>query len=329
MAYEYGAGGGYGDYGAGGGAGGYDDGYGAGAGGYGAGAGGYGAGAGDYGAGAGGYGGGAGGYGGGYDGAAQGGYMQSPAGGMGGAEESPSRRRGGGTAQTLTPCTTAQLMLAQQPHAEGPFKLDGVEIHLVNVVAKILEIKESATTYTVRVNDGTTSQGVEVRFWVDASAPDSLTVVRPFLREGMYVSVFGHLRTFAGTRNIVGYRIIIVEDFNQITYHGLQAVQVHLQRTKGAPPASSAVLPMATSSTTSAYTGGYGAPISQQQRGQELAPRIQAFIRSKASGDYGVSLAALCSGLQLSASVVRDECERMVNDGVMYATNDEEWTLTG
>jgi hypothetical protein len=49
------------------------------------------------------------------------------------------------------------------------------------VVAKITEIKESATTYTVRVNDGTTTQGVEVRFWVDSSAPDALTAVRPFL----------------------------------------------------------------------------------------------------------------------------------------------------
>jgi hypothetical protein len=78
--------------------------------------------------------------------------------------------------------------------------------------------------------------------------------------EGVYVSVYGHLRTFAGTRSIVGYRIIVVEDFNQITYHNLHAIQVHLYHTKGAPPAAAADNTMATASSSSAYTGGLYPP---------------------------------------------------------------------
>jgi hypothetical protein len=53
------------------------------------------------------------------------------------------------------------------------------------------------------------------------------------LRPGCYVRVVGHYRSFNDKKSVVAYRIVPIVDFNEITYHFLECIHVHLQNTRG------------------------------------------------------------------------------------------------
>ena len=45
--------------------------------------------------------------------------------------------------------------------------------------------------------------------------------------------IVGNLRSFQGQRSLVAFRVLPVADMNEITFHNLQAIYVHLVNTKG------------------------------------------------------------------------------------------------
>ena len=54
-------------------------------------------------------------------------------------------------------------------------------------------------------------------------------------REGIYVKVTGHLRSFNKQRNMVAFNIGCIENFSHVTHHLVEVVYTHLIATKGAP----------------------------------------------------------------------------------------------
>ena len=54
-------------------------------------------------------------------------------------------------------------------------------------------------------------------------------------REGIFVRVLGHIRTFSQQRSVVGFLIQPLKDFNEITYHMVHVVHSQLALKKGAP----------------------------------------------------------------------------------------------
>ena len=58
---------------------------------------------------------------------------------------------------------------------------------------------------------------------------------RASCREGMYVKVVGHLRSFSKQRHIVAFNIRPIEDFNELSHHLAETVYCHLAVTKGVP----------------------------------------------------------------------------------------------
>jgi hypothetical protein len=51
--------------------------------------------------------------------------------------------------------------------------------------------------------------------------------------EGSYVRVFGNLRPTPGGRSVVGFQLLPITDFNEITFHYLEVIAVHLRNTQG------------------------------------------------------------------------------------------------
>jgi replication factor A2 len=49
----------------------------------------------------------------------------------------------------------------------------------------------------------------------------------------MYVRVVGTVKDWQGERNINGFRLLPVGDFNEITFHMLDTIHVHLSNTRG------------------------------------------------------------------------------------------------
>ncbi len=54
-----------------------------------------------------------------------------------------------------------------------------------------------------------------------------------FTRTGKYVRVIGHLRSFMNSRSILAFRIQVIQDENEITYHFLDVIHTHLYNTRG------------------------------------------------------------------------------------------------
>ena len=62
-------------------------------------------------------------------------------------------------------------------------------------------------------------------------------------REGMYVRVVGHLRSFNKQRNMMAFHVRPVEDFNEVSHHLSEVIYTHLAVTKGLPVVSWLPLP--------------------------------------------------------------------------------------
>ena len=57
----------------------------------------------------------------------------------------------------------------------------------------------------------------------------------PLHREGIFVRVLGHIRTFSQQRSVVGFLVQPLKDFNEVTYHMVHVVHSQLALQKGAP----------------------------------------------------------------------------------------------
>lgn len=60
----------------------------------------------------------------------------------------------------------------------------------------------------------------------------------PTSSQGVYVRVIGQLKAFNNKRSINAQVLYLITDNNEIQYHMLEAIYVHLYHTRGPPPAS-------------------------------------------------------------------------------------------
>lgn len=83
------------------------------------------------------------------------------------------------------------------------------------------------------IEDGTGA--LEVKRWIDQAETAENAAERRELQTDMYVRVFGRPNQFNGKISVVSYRIVPITDFNEISYHFLDAIRTHLRLTKGSP----------------------------------------------------------------------------------------------
>jgi len=125
---------------------------------------------------------------------------------------------------------------------------------VVKIVGFIESIPENSTFVVYRVSDGTGV--VESKYWTkpgdnnkvamisavpchdDAQSKSRLTNHGLKHRENCYVKIFTNPRDFEGRRELLIYEIKLITDLNEITYHELDVILVHLQQTKGPVPGS-------------------------------------------------------------------------------------------
>ena len=62
-----------------------------------------------------------------------------------------------------------------------------------------------------------------------------VVVCVPLHREGIFVRVLSHIRTFSQMRSVVGFLVQPLKDFNEVTYHMVHVVHSQLALQKGAP----------------------------------------------------------------------------------------------
>lgn len=146
------------------------------------------------------------------------------------------------------------------------------------------------------------------------------------VRTGIYVRVIGSLRAFMGRRHILVFRIMKIEDFNEITFHFLECIYVHLFNTKGITPPN-AITTQTTSfmgnvAPNSAYTNPsqmYSMPLHNTTNLNEL---VLNCIRSSNASE-GCSIQYISHQLRRSEAEIRAAIDFLSSEGFCYSTIDE------
>jgi len=194
-----------------------------------------------------------------------GGYQDDNA----GASQSDSPKKSWAPEQkAIRPVTVRQLYDALE--ADDRFKLDNKELNQVSLVARIENMEDTPTHHNLTVRD--TSGQILVRFYhVPEDAQGGGNGFggggkgRHDWRSGVYVRVYGSIRSFHKNRHVVAFHIRLVSDFNEITYHALEVIQVHLFNTRGALAQTSN-----SNSTTIAASPGAGGGYNQAYGGHNV-----------------------------------------------------------
>lgn len=253
-----------------------------------------------------------------YGGDQGGGYLNSPGfGSPQGGGEKKNRQR----AQHIMPCTVAQIHSAT--HTDDRFLIDNIELHQVTVVGLVKTVKESSTRIDYELDD-MTGKSLEVRQFLDQdeNTPDEERIVA--MRENMYVRAHGHVRAFQDKRSITAFKVLAVEDPNEITSHMLEVIQAHVALTRGTSMSGPAQATYGgATGTTADTTGGYlGA------RPDQGLTTVQDQVLNnigKSMDEQGVSINFLSERMRgVPQHAIREAVEFLSSEGHIYSTIDDE-----
>ncbi|KAJ1847576.1 Replication factor A protein 2 [Coemansia sp. RSA 2703] len=270
--------------------------------------------------------------GGGAGGSSGGGWMAGGGGG-GGEDDKP---RGGYKNQTLRPVTIKQMLSIDNVKDDAPVMIDGEEVRQVTFVGVVRNMNRQQVNLMYSVEDGTGK--IDVRVWTkDGDEMEVGEQTSPDIVEGQYVRVYGELKFFNSKRHVSAFKVRPITDHNEITYHGIEAIYVHLTKTRGVPPALR-------SNTTATASGSHGAGAAGASGysgaggfgggggGSNMNPLHSAIIEVVKNNisPEGVSVANIGNSLagRFQSSEVSSGIDWLVSEGHLYNTIDENHVLT-
>ncbi|KAL9330941.1 hypothetical protein ACSQ67_000551 [Phaseolus vulgaris] len=129
-----------------------------------------------------------------------GGFMSSQPSNLNDSSPAPSKSR---ETQGLVPVTVKQISEASQTGDEkSNFVINGVDLNNVTLVGMVFEKVERNTDVNFVLDDGTGR--IKCRRWVNETFD---TKEMEEVMNGMYVRVFGHLKSFQGVRQLVAFSV--------------------------------------------------------------------------------------------------------------------------
>jgi replication factor A2 len=221
-------------------------------------------------------------------------------------------------AQTLVPLTIKQLQNSEI--RDSKFKIDGKEVSQITFIGVILTVEAQNTNVNYLIDDGTGK--INVRIYIDM---DDETQKQSQWRENMYVRVIGNLRVFQNGPSVVGFQLIPLTDFNELTFHMLEVIHTHCVNTKTAQGGSPAKAPAAQSNDSNVISnsnfgndGGDGAFSDIQKQ------VLQVFAQDH-NNETGTSIQTVCERLsQFQRHDIQRAIEYLSDEGHLYSTIDEE-----
>ncbi|KAJ1880062.1 Replication factor A protein 2 [Coemansia sp. RSA 1722] len=265
-----------------------------------------------------------------------GGWMNQ--GGMsfgGGGGDDDNKTRGGYKNQTLRPVTIKQLTDIAAAKDDAPITIDGEEIKQVTFVGVVRNINRQQINLMYSVEDGTGK--IDVRVWSKDGEDDNMdggNSGNPDIVEGGYVRVYGELKFFGGKRHVSAHKIRPVTDHNEIAYHGMEAMYVHMTKTRGVAPAlqaagASAANAAAGGGGANAYTGagsgGYGNMGGGGMGYDNAQTAVLESLKKLAKPDTGALISDISSSLagRFQGHEVKKAIDWLVSEGHLYNTIDD------
>lgn len=230
---------------------------------------------------------------------------------------------------SVRPVTLKQLTEA----ASGPgsndeeIKIDDVPVGKVSIVATIRKVtggQDSAPT-VYRLEDGTSTY--EVRKFNTGPAPmagdddEEEEQKQPEFHEGDSVKVIGTARINNEKQVITVQAMIKITDFNEIIYHQLNAIAVHLYNTRGPPP----------SGDGGNKNGDDSLFVQNGNSGNDLQSKILNAIRvetaSDDSGDGVHSDKIVVKLGEANRQAILQELENMEGNGEIFCPQENHYSI--
>lgn len=225
--------------------------------------------------------------------------------------------------------TIKQILQSQQQVQDGPFIINGMELHHVCFVGVIRNITDETANIKVTVEDGTGQ--IDVKRWsqdagdIAASQDEELkkhhiSNLAQQYQIGTYVKVFGALKEFNGDRKVQFALIKNIESFNEIITHHLEVIKCYATATGR----------FAASKTDSAKQDNapslFVKDTDSNDAGNPLQ-RILAFCRQQCVGkdpnNFAVPVPLIMQTLNLDETTVIDCCNTLTEQGFIYPTMNE------
>ncbi|ORY13497.1 hypothetical protein BCR34DRAFT_264347 [Clohesyomyces aquaticus] len=255
-------------------------------------------------------------------GAAGGGFIPGD-----GSQTSPSGRRDF-SQDSLRPVTIKQILDAQQPTDEI-FKIDGTPITQLTFVGQIRNISTQTTNITYKLDDGTGS--IEVKLWVDSDNMSEPDANKLKLVENAYCRVWGKLKSYDNKKYVGAHIVRPVEDFNEISFHLLEATLVHLYFTRGplgsvaggagVNPNGAVAQPVAGANSSAAggdLLSGYSA----------IARKVYMHMRTTEQSNEGLHQQQIAAAIGANTLDVARAGDELLTGGLIYTTvDDATWAV--
>ncbi|KAG7663149.1 RFA2 [[Candida] subhashii] len=213
---------------------------------------------------------------------------------------------------SLTPVTVKQINEATQPIPDGEFKIHNVELNMVSFVGVVRKVDVHASAVVITVEDGTGS--IEVRKWIDEGLTNVNQEQEKFQQQlDKYVFVGGALKEFNSKKNIQNAHVYPITDSNQILYHHLSAIELHL-KSQGVPSSKA-------NNSNSLFVSN---PNENQAPSGSLSDQILVVLRSQIQTmPEGVPVSYVAQKLNIAYEVAMNHCQTLADDGKIYAGYDE------
>ncbi|XP_039024235.1 replication protein A 32 kDa subunit B-like [Hibiscus syriacus] len=244
-------------------------------------------------------------------------------------------------ARCLLPVTVKQLKDLSRGGASD-ISIEGVDVNNIVLVGKVSKMDNAVSDCTFRVDDGT--GWVECTKWVhehvDSVEVDAISV-------GMYVRVYGQLKSIQSRRTVHTFSIRPVTDYNEITNHFIECIYVHLYNTKlrgcmNSQPrmknlvgGMTAQPPVANSNFGDPGKGySYQANLTNQYNNDEqirgISSMILQYLRRPAclSSEMGVCSYVVARELNVSVDKIRKTLDFLASEGLVYTTTDDYYKFT-
>ncbi|XP_065891285.1 replication protein A 32 kDa subunit-like [Dysidea avara] len=241
---------------------------------------------------------------------------------------SPEKKgRSAGQSQSILPVTSAMIQAAT-PSAET-FMLDDIEINQVTFVGEIMEVVEAQTNVIYKVDDRT-GPWITVQKWLEEQENEAEIERRAECREGIYVRVAGHLRSFKQQKSVVVFSIRPIVHFNEVTSHLMETLQSYLCLKKG-PIVPAAFAAGQTSNSWSAPGTSSSSMATPSYMGARMESGLSG-VQQKVLNCISGSMVAQGMHIQdviqtvsrqgCSEAQIREAVEFLCNEGHVYSTID-------
>ncbi|TKY54566.1 Replication protein A 32 kDa subunit B [Spatholobus suberectus] len=131
-------------------------------------------------------------------------------------------------AQSLLSLTVKQINDAfQSIDDKTNLIVDGVDVNSITLVGRVCNKAGRITDITFVLDDGTGR--IECNKWLQEAAD---TNEAEGILDGMYVRLYGHLKSFQGKKTLNVFSFRPVTDFNEIANHFIECIYVHLYNSR-------------------------------------------------------------------------------------------------